>query len=123
MDYFDLAERFEYFDTVLTQVIQDYLSTGKFFLKKSSLFFFGRITSTVGTLVELDIKERPEKSVYTKVYGYLLAIKQSVNESDYTAAGLEFKDLVQLVTLPDWILSLVYQEGVKLVESKIQYST
>lgn len=61
--------------------------------------------------------------MYTKVYSYLLAIKQNVNESDYTAAGLEFKDLVQLVTLPDWIQSLVYQEGVKLVESKIQYST
>lgn len=61
--------------------------------------------------------------MYTKVYSYLLAIKQSVNESDYTAAGREFRDLVQLVTLPDWIISLVYQEGVKLVESKIQHST
>ena len=41
MDYFDLAERFEYFDTVLTQVIQDYSSTGKFFLKKVAFFFLG----------------------------------------------------------------------------------
>ncbi|KAG1462413.1 hypothetical protein G6F46_004236 [Rhizopus delemar] len=98
IDYFELAERFVCFDMVLIQVIQDYSSTG--------------------TLVELDIKERPEKTVYTKVYSYLLAIKQSVNESDYTAAGREFRDLVQLVTLPDWIISLVYQEGVKLVEKK-----
>ncbi|KAG1178697.1 hypothetical protein G6F70_001605 [Rhizopus microsporus] len=95
--YYELAENQECLDKVLIKIIQDYSATGN--------------------LIDVGIRKSYD-SAYYKTYNYLLIMNEHMDNLDYTAAGDKLKELVQWVDLPQFVLPIIFQEGVKLVENK-----
>ncbi|CEI95787.1 hypothetical protein RMCBS344292_09964 [Rhizopus microsporus] len=95
--YYELAENQECLDKVLRKIIQDYSATGN--------------------LIDVGIRKSYD-SAYYKTYNYLLIMNEHMDNLDYTAAGDKLKELVQWVDLPQFVLPIIFQEGVKLVENK-----
>lgn len=73
--------------------------------------------SATGNLIDVGIRKSYD-SAYYKAYNYLLIMNEHMDNQDYTAAGDKLKELVQWVDLPQFVLPIIFQEGVKLVESK-----